>query len=89
MTKKDYEFSMDDSEVQPIASVAFGDRISYIYLKYRLLEARIQKAVGMNHKATEICISIMTYVKMFHDQEKLEKEAPAKFWLTAVKAAQI
>lgn len=75
---------MEDAAVQPIAQVAFGDRISYIYLKYRLLEARIQKAAGMNHKATDICNAIMTYVKAFYDVHE-----PSKFWLTAVKAAQI
>ena len=75
---------MDGSDIQPIAQVVFGDRISYIYLKYRLLDARIQKAIGMNHKATAICNSIMAFVKTFYDVHP-----PSKFWLTAVKAAQI
>lgn len=48
------------------------------------MEARIQKAIGANHIATEACNAIMTYVKAFYDVQ-----APAKFWLTAVKAAQI
>lgn len=55
-----------------------------MYLKYKLLEARIQKAVGMNHEATDICLKIMIYVKTFYDIQE-----PSKFWLTAVKAAKI
>lgn len=38
----------------------------------------------MNHTATDLCLFIMTYVKMFYDVQP-----PAKFWLSAVKAAQI
>lgn len=43
MTKKDYEFSMDEFDGKPIMQVKEfdEDRISYIYLKYKLLEARI------------------------------------------------
>lgn len=41
LTKKDYEFNMDETTVTAITQVAVADRISYIYLKYKLLEARI------------------------------------------------
>lgn len=75
---------MEEFDAKPIASAALGDRISYMYLKYRLLQARIHKATGMNHKATDICNAIMTYVRTFYDVRP-----PAKFWLSAVKAAQI
>jgi len=37
----------------------------------------------MNHKAHDICNSIILFVKLFKDEE------PSKFWLTAVKAAQL
>ena len=37
----------------------------------------------MNHKAHDICNSIILFVKIFKELE------PSKFWLSAVKAAQI
>jgi hypothetical protein len=55
----------------------------YIFLKFRLLQAKINKSIGMNHKAHDICNSIILFVKLFKD------ETPAKFWLTAVKAGQL
>jgi hypothetical protein len=42
-------------------------KISYLYLKYRLLQCRINKAIGMNGKAHDIVNSIIMYVKRFQD----------------------
>jgi hypothetical protein len=52
-------------------------------MKYRLLQARIHKASSMNHVAHEICTEIILYVR------RLKEMTPSKYWLTAVKAAQI
>lgn len=84
MTKEDYCFDMENYKVKDITKTNIDERISYMYLKYKLMEARIQKAAGMNHLATDICLQIMIYVKTFYDCTE-----PAKFWLTAVKAAKI
>ena len=59
------------------------DWIKYIFLKLRLLQAKVNKSIGMNHLAHEICSSIIAYVRSFKDLE------PKKFWLQAVKAAQV
>jgi len=56
LTKDDYEFNMEDYKLKEITQIGIDERISYMYLKYKLLEARIQKAVGMNHLATNICL---------------------------------
>lgn len=84
LNKDDYEFDMDNYKLKDITQCGIDERISYMYLKYKLLEARIQKAVGMNHVATDICLQIMIYVKTFYDVSE-----PSKFWLTAVKASKI
>ena len=43
------------------------DMIIYIFLKFRLLQARINKSIGMNHIAHDICNSIILFVKLFKD----------------------
>jgi len=39
----------------PLQKVEVPEYINSIFLKYRLLQARINKAIGMNHDAHEIC----------------------------------
>lgn len=75
----------EDSGVKEITlqKIEVPDHINYIFLKYKLIQARINKAIGMNEVAHEICNHIMLYVRQFQDMP------PSKFWLTAVKAAQI
>ena len=55
----------------------------YIFLKFRLLQAKINKSIGMSHECHDICNSIILFVKIFKDLD------PRKFWLSALKAAQI
>lgn len=59
------------------------EHIIYIVLKYRLLQARLNKAIHMSHIAHDICNSIMLYVKKQLDL------TPKKYWLVAVKAAEV
>lgn len=54
-----------------------------MFFKYRLLQARIHKASNMCHLAHEISMEIMLYVRRQRDLN------PAKYWMAAVKAAQI
>lgn len=59
------------------------EEVVYIYFKFRLLQARINKAIGMNHVSHSICNSIILYVRKFKEM------VPKKFWLASVKAAQV
>jgi hypothetical protein len=43
------------------------ESVIYIFLKFRLLQARINKSIGMNHEAHDICNSIILFVKLFKD----------------------
>ena len=49
-----------------------------------LLRARINKGIGMNHKANNDCNIIFLTVKLLKEYSK-----PKKYWLIAAKAAQI
>lgn len=73
----------DKSTIVEIRKVEVPDEISYIFLKYRLLQARINKAIGLNGAAHDIVNSILLYVKLFAEF------TPSKFWLTAFKAVQV
>lgn len=56
MNKEDYEFNVEDMDVKAITKVVAEERVNYMYLKYKLLQARLQKAIGMNHVASELCM---------------------------------
>lgn len=68
-------------KIQQIESVEVPDFAAYAWLKLKLQQARINKAIGMNNTAHEVCNQIFLFVKTY--QEKPAK----KFLLTAVKAA--
>ena len=55
------EITEDAPQISQVAVPAY---INYIFLKYRLLQARIHKASSMNHKAHEICIEIIQKVRL-------------------------
>lgn len=71
------------STIKEIKSVEVPNEISYIFLKYRLMQARINKAIGLNGLAHDIVNSILVYIKQF------SQETPSKFWLIAFKASQV
>ncbi len=73
----------DHKMISEVSQKDAPDWIRYIFLKLRLLQAKVNKSIGMNHVAHEICFSIIGYVRSFKDLE------PKKFWLQAVKAAQV
>ena len=70
-----------EAQIKEITKINVESHISYIFLKWRLLQARINKSIGMNNLAHDQVNSIILYVKLFKD------ETPEKFWLSAVKAA--
>jgi len=59
------------------------EAINYIFLKHKLLEARLLKLSNNSAKCHAVCNSIMLYVKLYKDM------TPSKFWLSAAKAAQL
>ena len=86
--KEEIILSLSDSDenmstITEIKQVEVPKEISYIFLKYRLLQARINKAIGLNGEAHDIVNSILFYVKLF------KEDTPSKFWLTAFKACQV
>ena len=73
----------DDDEALKITEVEVPEAVTYMYLKYRLLQARLNKSIGFANKAQDICTDIVMYLRQFKEM------TPQKCWLTAVKAAEI
>ena len=73
----------DEPKIQEIQQIEVPPHISYIFLKYKLIMARINKAISKNPEAHDIVNQIILYVK------KCMTGQPSKFWLIAVKAVQI
>jgi hypothetical protein len=66
-----------------INDINVPDYVIYIYMKFRLLQARVNKAIGMNHVAHEICNAIIMFRRKFMHM------TPAKWWISACKAAEV
>ena len=65
-----------------INQVETPDYVVYIFMKYKLLQARLNRAIGMCQVSEDVSNSIMKYV------QKFKVMTPSKFWLCAAKAAE-
>lgn len=73
----------NDTKIQEIKKIEVEPHICYIFLKYRLLQARINKGIAKNPEAHDIVNSIVLLVK------KLMEQTTSKYMLIAVKAVQV
>lgn len=53
----------NDPKIQEIEEVKVPSHISYLYLKYKLVQARINKAISRNPEAHDNVNEILLYVK--------------------------
>lgn len=75
--------ALEDANPALINDINAPDYVIYMYLKFRLLQARTNKAIGMNHIAHEQCNSIIMFRRQFMHM------TPAKWWISACKAAEV
>lgn len=55
------------STIKEIKKIEVPPKISYLILKYKLLQARLNKAIGKNGQAHDIVNEILLYVKLFRE----------------------
>ena len=73
---------MDDTkDIAEIKTIDAPEYIIYMYLKLKLLLARVVKSIGKSSTAHDLCNYIIMVVKNVKDLP------PKKFWMSACKAA--
>ena len=73
---------IEENDSMLINQVETPDYVVYIFLKLKLLQARLNRAIGMCNVSEETSNAIMKYVQKFKDM------TPSKSWLCAAKAAE-